>query len=80
MNKNFLLALLLSGSVLVSCVDNANKDTEAKVKTEETVQTSNTLVESFADIQILRYEVPGWEDLSLKEQKLVYYLTGRSRG
>lgn len=75
MNKNFLLALLLSGSVLVSCVDNANKDTEAKVKTEETVQTSNTLVESFADIQILRYEVPGWEDLSLKEQKLVYYLT-----
>lgn len=75
MNKNFLLALLLSGSVLVSCVDNANKDTEAKVKTEETEQTSNTFVESFADIQILRYEVPGWEDLSLKEQKLVYYLT-----
>lgn len=75
MNKNFLLALLLSGSVLVSCVDNSNKDTEAKVKTEQTKQTSNTFVETFADIQVLRYEVPGWEDLSLKEQKLVYYLT-----
>lgn len=77
MNKNFLLALILSGSVLVSCVDNSNKDTEAnaKVKTEQTKQTSNTFVETFADIQVLRYEVPGWENLTLKEQKLVYYLT-----
>lgn len=77
MNKNFLLALILSGSVLVSCMDNPNKDkdTEAKVKTEQTEQTSDTFVETFADIQVLRYEVPGWEDLSLKEQELVYYLT-----
>lgn len=75
MNKNFLLALLLSGSFLLSCVNNTSKDTEVKVKIEETEQTSNTFVESFADIQILRYEVPGWEELSLKEQKLVYYLT-----
>ena len=32
-------------------------------------------VEQFADIKILRYQIPGWENLSLKEQKLVYYLT-----
>lgn len=75
MNKKFLLALILSSSVFVSCVDNKDKDTEAKVKTEQTKETSDTFVESFADIQILRYEVPGWEDLNLKEQQLVYYLS-----
>ena len=32
-------------------------------------------VEQFSDLKILRYQIPGWENLSLKEQKLVYYLT-----
>lgn len=32
-------------------------------------------VEQFADIKVLRYKIPGWENLTLKEQKLVYYLT-----
>ena len=31
-------------------------------------------VESFADLQILRYKVHGFEDLSLKQKKLIYYL------
>jgi dipeptidyl-peptidase-3 len=33
------------------------------------------MVEQFADLKILRYQLPGWENLTLKEQKLVYYLT-----
>jgi dipeptidyl-peptidase-3 len=33
------------------------------------------MVEQFADLKILRYQLPGWESLSLDEQKLVYYLT-----
>jgi len=32
-------------------------------------------VESFADLEILRYKVPGFEELSLKQKELVYYLT-----
>ena len=32
-------------------------------------------VEQFADLQILRYRVPGFETLSLPRKKLVYYLT-----
>ncbi|OXA92639.1 dihydrofolate reductase [Flavobacterium hydatis] len=32
-------------------------------------------VEQFADIKVLRYQIPGWESLTLKEQELVYYLT-----
>ena len=31
--------------------------------------------EQFADIQILRYQVPGWDKLTLNQKKLAYYLT-----
>lgn len=31
--------------------------------------------EQFADIRILRYQVPGWDKLSLQQKKLAYYLT-----
>ncbi|MDE5761468.1 MAG: dipeptidyl peptidase 3, partial [Bacteroides sp.] len=32
-------------------------------------------VEKFADLQILRYRVPGFEELSLRQKELIYYLT-----
>ncbi len=31
--------------------------------------------EQFADLSILRYQIPGWDKLSLDQKKLVYYLT-----
>lgn len=30
--------------------------------------------EAFADLQLLRYQVPGWEQLSLKQKEFAYYL------
>lgn len=32
-------------------------------------------VDRFADIEVLSYQVPGFEELSLKQKKLVYFLT-----
>lgn len=32
-------------------------------------------VDRFADIEVLRYEVPGFKDLSLNQKKMVYYLS-----
>lgn len=32
-------------------------------------------VEQFADLRIMRYRVPGFEELSLKQKELVYYLS-----
>ncbi len=32
-------------------------------------------VDRFADIEVLRYQVPAFEDLSLQQKELVYYLT-----
>lgn len=35
--------------------------------------------EQFADIKILRYKVPGFEQLSLKQKELIYYLAEAAR-
>ena len=37
-------------------------------------------VEQFADLQILRYKVPGFEELTLKQKELIYYLTQAALG
>ena len=44
-------------------------------KTTATADKFDYTVEQFADLQILRYRVPGFEELSLAQKKLVYYLT-----
>ena len=48
-----------------------------KIKTVKTAQEApfEYVVEQFADIKVLRYQISGWENLTLKEQKLVYYLS-----
>ena len=51
--------------------DNKDKDAFAKAETPKVLPTE---VEQVADLKILRYDIPGFQDLTLKEQKLVYYL------
>ena len=34
----------------------------------------NWVVDRFDDIKVLRYQVPGFDTLSLEEKKLIYYL------
>jgi len=68
---------LALAAVMFSC-----KQEQAEVEDvfkEELVEMKSEgfdhMVEQFADLKILRYQIPGFEALSLKEQKLVYYLT-----
>ncbi len=35
----------------------------------------NYVVDRFADVEVLRYKVPGFEDLSLNQKRLIYYLS-----
>ena len=57
----------------VSFVCNAQTTQTKDVKTAPEAPFEY-VVEQFADIKVLRYQIPGWENLTLKEQKLVYYL------
>lgn len=67
--KNILIIALII-SVFWSC-----KKENPQVTTVEEQTKFEYLVEQFADLKILRYQIPGFENLTLKEQKLVYYLT-----
>lgn len=53
---------------LISCSDNAGK------KSSETDDFS-FLSEQFADLKILRYQVPDFDSLSLNQKTLLYYLS-----
>ncbi|MBR4755863.1 MAG: dihydrofolate reductase [Bacteroidales bacterium] len=35
----------------------------------------NTVIDEFADIKVMRFEVPGWEDLSLRQKEYAYHLS-----
>jgi len=65
----FLAAAML---LFAGCAKEKEASTEA-ITTEESAFSYK--VDQFADLQVLRYQVPGWENLTLKEQEFVYYLT-----
>ena len=60
--------MAVSFTLLASCGEGVNKTTD-------NTDNFDYSVEQFADLQILRYRVPGFEDLSLRQKELVYYLT-----
>ncbi len=51
---------------LTSCATNTENVTETAEKP--------WVVDRFDDIKVIRYEVPGFEELSLEEKELIYYL------
>lgn len=65
--KKQLISVMVAASLLTAC-GGAPKTTAKAEKFDYTV-------EQFADLQILRYRVPGFENLSLQQKELVYYLT-----
>lgn len=65
--KKQLISIAIAATILTSC--GGTKTTTSKVDKFE------YNVEKFADLQILRYRVPGFEELSLKQKELIYYLT-----
>ena len=51
-------------ATLMSCSDKAAQEGEFKY-----------LIDEFADLKIMRYQVPGWDALTLQQKEYVYHLT-----
>ncbi|HET8753095.1 MAG TPA: dihydrofolate reductase [Salinimicrobium sp.] len=73
MKLKFYLILLLVSPFIFSCAE--TQESSSEVAEVEQTDDFDYSVGEFADLKILRYQIPGWDNLSLKEQKLVYYLT-----
>lgn len=72
MKLQSMAGIFIAASVLLSC----NKEkTEKNEEVKKTNAPFEYVAEQFADIKVLRYQIPGWENLTLKEKELVYYLT-----
>ena len=75
MKFKVIIVAFLTVTMFWSC----KSETSNSISSNEFIETTSNdfpyFVEQFADLKILRYQIPGWNDLSLKEQKLVYYLT-----
>jgi dipeptidyl-peptidase-3 len=65
------VAFLLSACGQDQAPVEAADDHDAAALTHE----FNVHVDRFADVEVLRYEVPGFDELSLQEKKLAYYLS-----
>ena len=43
-------------------------------RTAEEIKEFHYLLDEFADLKVMRYKVPGWEDLTLQQKEYAYYL------
>jgi dipeptidyl-peptidase-3 len=71
MNKKRLLILSLS-FITILCVAGCKKP---EPQQEAAAQEFKWQIDQFADLRILRYQVPGFEDLQPAQKELIYYLS-----
>lgn len=58
--------------IATSCQQKSTDDNQTQMR--DSLKNVTFESEKFADIEVLHYEIPGWDKLTLKEKKLVYYL------
>jgi len=71
--------LAMSSQLLVSSCNNSGSTSQSKTETTTVADgndsTFNVMAQSFEDLQVLRYQVPGFNSLTLKQKQLAYYLS-----
>ena len=67
--KKFMICLGLAGA-LVSCSPKQPVE-EPQAQQEESFKF---LVDEFADLRIMRYQIPEWDQLTLNQKAYIYYL------
>lgn len=74
MNTKKITLLALASVLMLSCATTQIK-TEPTTQTETSEGFTTNSVDRFADIEVLKYQVPSWNNLTLKEKEYVYYLS-----
>lgn len=73
MKLNTMACIVIASAMALSCGEKkeTEKGTEGVVDTEQFEYS----IDQFGDVEVLKYQIPGWENLTLKEKELVYYLS-----
>src|SRR5947199_7019149 len=67
-----LITICIGAAFIIGC--NPNNAHQSSEMNDSTKKEFNYMADRFADIQVLRYEVKGFDELSLKQKQLAYYL------
>lgn len=70
--KKIILSIM-AATMITPCAGNSNKT--ASEKNTADIGKINYTVDRFADIEVLRYDVPGFEALTLRQKQLLYHLS-----
>lgn len=68
------LVPFLAAPFLVACGGGAEKHDPTQADTTAATSDFRWETDQFADVRILRYQVPGWDQLTAKQKELCYYL------
>lgn len=69
---------MMAMGTLLACSSPDSDNNDANTETEDVKTEQDDFVyeaDRFADVSVLRYQIPGWDKLSLEQKKLVYYLS-----
>ena len=61
-------------TALLACLTSLPTDVKAQKNNEKETEFKY-VIDEFADIKVMRYQIPGWEELSLSQQEYLYYLS-----
>ena len=65
MNKSGKMIVSLGTAVMVASCGNPGQKADGDFK---------YLIDEFADLKIMRYQIPGWDNLTLRQKEYVYHL------
>ena len=75
--KHLIISSAILGGILASCGGSGENDDNNQDINSDSLQMTDAganNTERFADIQVLQYDIPGFDKLTLDQKKLVYYL------
>lgn len=73
--KKTILIIMTGLSIMFAGCSGEKKNAEKQVEADSVPADFKYEVDDFADLQILRYYVPGFKNLTLEQKELVYYLS-----
>ena len=81
MTTKLFIVPITAALILSACKSNQSDDlSNDKIVKQDTMKKESTesfeyVTEQFADLRILRYEIPGFDELTLQQKELLYYLS-----
>lgn len=70
--RNYSVVIFM---ILLAIFSSCNRPRPVPATTSENMDDFNYVIDRFADVEIMRYTVDDWDELTLQQKTLVYYLS-----